>query len=76
MIKATGSFFKQKQRAASNYQHEVIFAVKQNNIPSLEAFLLEVSDPDHPTYGQYKTREEVGCRGVRQSYQVQQTTSE
>eukprot|EP01041_Mallomonas_annulata_P012195 gene12195-25619_t len=39
--------------------HEVLFAIKQNNLDKLESFLHEVSDPDSPKYGEFWTRDEV-----------------
>ena len=47
------------ERAAAERTHNLVFAVKQNNIHVLEEFLLIVSDPSHPHYAQYKTQTEV-----------------
>lgn len=37
----------------SDYAHELIFAVEQNNIDQLELALHDVSDPKSPNYGQH-----------------------
>ena len=39
--------------------HEVIFAIKQQNLAKLEEELLAVSTPGSPTYQKFWTREEV-----------------
>ena len=44
--------------------HEIIVAVKQNNVAELELLLGEVSDPASPRYGQHLSFEEIG-RKVR-----------
>lgn len=41
-------------------KHEVIIAIKQNNIQKLEELLYEVSNPLSKNYGKYYTNEEVG----------------
>ena len=46
-------------RAASDAMHDLVFAVKPLNMDTLEAHLLDVSDPTSPRYGQHKTRAEV-----------------
>jgi subtilase family serine protease len=40
--------------------HEVVFAIKQNNLDELEKKVLEMSDPDSPKYQQWMTFQEVG----------------
>jgi tripeptidyl-peptidase I len=39
--------------------HDVVFAIKQRNLDSLDKFLMEVSTPGSPKYGKYLTRNEV-----------------
>ena len=45
----------------SDYAHELIFAVEQNNIDQLELALHDVSDPKSPNYGQHWSGEQVGA---------------
>eukprot|EP01035_Chromulina_nebulosa_P020460 gene20460-26548_t len=49
----------QINKADSNSVHEVIFAIKQNNLDVLDKFLMDVSTPKSPKYGKYLTRKEV-----------------
>ena len=51
---------KKKSRASGEMIHEVIFAIKQNNLDTLDAMLLERSTPGSPTYQQWMTFEEIG----------------
>ena len=44
-----------------DYAHELVFAVKQNNIDELERALHDVSDPASPNYGQHWSGEQVGA---------------
>lgn len=44
-----------------DYAHELVFAVKQNNIGELEQALHDVSDPTSPNYGQHWSGEQVGA---------------
>jgi len=39
--------------------HEVVFAVRQNNLDILEKTLWEVSDPKSPKYAQYLNRQQI-----------------
>jgi tripeptidyl-peptidase I len=44
-----------------DHAHELVFAVKQNNIDELERALHDVSDPASPNYGQHWSGEQVGA---------------
>lgn len=46
-------------RATSSTIHEVIFAIKQNNLDELKDVLYSVSDPKSKTYGKHRTRAQV-----------------
>jgi len=46
-------------RSPQTTRLQLLFAVKQSNLPHLEKTLLEVSDPDSKFYGQYLTNDEV-----------------
>jgi len=46
-------------RASTDTAHEVVFAVKQQNLDLLEKTLMDVSNPQSPKYGQYLSREAV-----------------
>jgi tripeptidyl-peptidase I len=48
-----------KARPDDDYIHEVIFAVKMNNMDELTRMLHDISDPDSPNYGQHLKKEEV-----------------
>jgi tripeptidyl-peptidase-1 len=48
-------------RAPSAHMHDVIFAVRQNNLKKVSELLLDISDPSSDRYGNYLTREEVGA---------------
>jgi tripeptidyl-peptidase-1 len=48
-----------RAKADNAKYHEVVFAVKQQNLDKLEKFLFEVSDPKNSKYGQYLSRSEV-----------------
>lgn len=50
---------KQLSRASPEYIHDVVFAIKQNNLDVIETILLEVSTPNHEKFGKHLTREEV-----------------
>lgn len=54
----TVSMFTKRNRALANHQHDVVFAVKQNNLDKLEQLVDEISHPG-PAYGQYLTRDQV-----------------
>lgn len=47
---------------ASKYDliHDVVVAIKQDNIEYIEYRLTQISDPSNEFYGQYMTKEEVG----------------
>eukprot|EP00597_Dinobryon_sp_UTEXLB2267_P003059 CAMPEP_0170068434 /NCGR_PEP_ID=MMETSP0019_2-20121128/7411_1 /TAXON_ID=98059 /ORGANISM="Dinobryon sp., Strain UTEXLB2267" /LENGTH=565 /DNA_ID=CAMNT_0010276079 /DNA_START=27 /DNA_END=1724 /DNA_ORIENTATION=- len=52
--------FLQSDRADINTEHEVVFAIEQNNLDKLESLFYEVSDPTKKDrYGKFLTREEV-----------------
>jgi len=40
--------------------HQIVIALKQNNLDYLEAFVHRVSDPSSDNYGKYLSRNEVG----------------
>jgi tripeptidyl-peptidase I len=48
-----------KARPDDDYIHEVIFAVKMNNMDDLTRMLHDISDPDSPNYGQHLKKEEM-----------------
>ena len=48
-----------QSRVHQDVSHEVIFAIRQNNMDELSSILHDVSDPSSPNYGQHWTREEV-----------------
>jgi tripeptidyl-peptidase I len=48
-----------KARPDDDYIHEVIFAVKMNNMDELTRMLHDISDPDSPNYGQHLNKEEM-----------------
>lgn len=43
----------------SEERHELVFAVRQQNLAKLEQVLFEVSSPDSPRYGQHLSHKEV-----------------
>lgn len=43
----------------SYLQVKLTFALKQQNTDILEQLLLDVSDPDSPHYGEYRTVEDI-----------------
>lgn len=43
-----------------NYKHELIFAIQQQNIPLLEAMVVDRSTPSHDLYQKWLTFDEVG----------------
>lgn len=49
------------QREESNIEefHEVVFAVKQSNMNTLEKLFWELSDPSNPKYGKFLNRRQV-----------------
>lgn len=53
------SFVKLK-RAGADDIHEVVFAVKQNNIGELEALVAQMSTPGHDKYQKWMTYAEIG----------------
>ena len=48
-----------KGRLAGSHIHEVVFAIKPNNMEELTRILHDVSDPVSENYGQHMTRNEV-----------------
>lgn len=48
-----------KDRAPPDHDHEVVFAVQQQNLEELTRILHDISDPDSENYGQHKTREMI-----------------
>jgi tripeptidyl-peptidase-1 len=53
------SDYKQGNKAQENAYHEVVFAIKQQNLEQLEKLWYEVSDPKNSKFGQFLSREEV-----------------
>lgn len=54
-------------------QHQVLIAIKHNNMDVLEAHLLEISDPHSPSYQQWLSRKEVNeLVDNREGYQAVQ----
>ena len=51
----------QESRASVDALHEVVFAVKQNNLDILSNVLMEVSAPHHSKFGKHLSRAEVGA---------------
>jgi tripeptidyl-peptidase-1 len=51
--------FKLGNKASDNTFHEVVFAVKQQNLDQLEKLFYEVSDPKSSKYGQFLSRQQV-----------------
>ncbi|KAI1465040.1 tripeptidyl-peptidase 1 precursor [Daldinia caldariorum] len=47
------------RRAPAGHIIDLQIGVKQSNFPELERHLYEVSDPDHPRYGQHLSADEV-----------------
>jgi tripeptidyl-peptidase-1 len=45
--------------APDAHLHELVFAVRQNNLPELERILLDVSDPASANYGKHLTHKQV-----------------
>ena len=41
------------------HRHQLVFALRQNNIDQLEEILLDISSPSSPNYGKFMTREEI-----------------
>ena len=71
-LKLTGHVFKESipmissrddvfrhSRMSSDYQHEVVFVIKQKNMDELTTFLHDVSDPSSINYGRHMTRKAV-----------------
>ena len=50
-----------EDRVSQNQIHEVIIAVRQNNMDTLAALLDDISNPMSANYGQHMTRLEVAC---------------
>ena len=48
-----------QSRMSSDYNHEVIFVIKQKNMEELTRFLHDVSDPSSDIYGQHMSRAAV-----------------
>ena len=53
------SGWKISQRSPQDHKLDLLFAVKQTHLDTLEATLMMVSDPDSPSYGQHLTNDEV-----------------
>ncbi|KAI1477365.1 tripeptidyl-peptidase 1 precursor [Daldinia eschscholtzii] len=51
--------WKRVRRAPAGHVIDLQIGVKQSNFPELERHLYEVSDPDHPRYGQHLSADEV-----------------
>ncbi|KAF3064317.1 Tripeptidyl-peptidase sed3 [Daldinia childiae] len=51
--------WKRVRRAPADHVIDLQIGVKQSNFPELERHLYEVSDPDHPRYGQHLSADEV-----------------
>ena len=49
-----------KIKVHPNHIHECIFSIKLRNLEMLEPLLWEISDPDHPSYGDYLSSVEMG----------------
>ena len=71
-LKLTGHIFKESipllssrddvfrhSRMSSDYQHDVVFVIKQKNMDELTTFLHDVSDPSSINYGRHMTRKAV-----------------
>ena len=52
--------FLKGSRSHPEHVHELVIALKQKNLDKIKDILLEVSDMKSPSYGKFKTREEVG----------------
>jgi tripeptidyl-peptidase I len=48
-----------KAKSDDDYIHEVMFAVKMNNMDELTRMLNDISDPDSPNYGQHLNKQEM-----------------
>ena len=48
-----------RERVSHDHIHEVIFAIQQMNVNKLTELLHDVSDPDSPQYGKYRSRDEI-----------------
>ena len=46
-------------RSDNRKMHKIIIAVKQSNLEILEQFVHDVSDPDSPNFGLFKSRHEI-----------------
>jgi Pro-kumamolisin, activation domain len=46
-------------RASPDVEHEVAFLMKPRNMDKLERLVNEISDPQHPKYGQHLTQEQL-----------------
>lgn len=46
-------------RTTSSQKHEVMFAIKQQNLENVHKILMDVSDPNNINYGKHLTREEL-----------------
>ncbi|OTB11951.1 hypothetical protein K445DRAFT_321668 [Daldinia sp. EC12] len=51
--------WKRVRRAPAGHVIDLQIGVKQSNFPELERHLYEVSDPDHPRYGQHLSADDV-----------------
>eukprot|EP01038_Epipyxis_sp_PR26KG_P010227 gene10227-13759_t len=54
------SSFKKKDKVNNDVQHELIFAIKQNNLDKLDEILQDISSPNSPNYRKWLTFDEVG----------------
>lgn len=52
--------FVKLNRAGADDMHEVVFAVKQNNIDQLESLVAQMSTPGHDKYQKWMTYDEIG----------------
>ena len=53
------SYWTKQERVASNYQHEITIAVKQQNLDKIEAALMDVATPGSRNYRKHWTPEQV-----------------
>jgi tripeptidyl-peptidase-1 len=59
-MKSRTTLSKLEQKPQSTHVHEVIFAVKQNNLDLLQEMLMERSDPLSPMYQEWLSFEKIG----------------
>ena len=51
--------FVKSGKPSAGTSHDVVFAIKQKNIPEMKDLLMKVSDPDSSEYGKYLNRRQV-----------------